>query len=112
MKRRKPTFLQRASAFFHRPVLPPHRQNMPWRRPLLAAGMSVAVIGSGPLYAKRYREGAAYLGTAVVLTWAVTNVNLWALFILALLWSYQIMLAYDAAVEFNWNSIYEADAHI
>ena len=74
--------------------------------------MSVAVIGSGLFFVKRYREGAAYLGTAIVLTWAVTNINLWALFLLAVLWEYQIGLAYDAAVEFDWNSIFEADSKV
>ena len=68
-----------------RPRPPTYRANMPWRRPLLVALMSAAVIGSGHLYCKDYVVGAAYLGAAVILTWSVTNISLWALFVLAVL---------------------------
>jgi hypothetical protein len=112
IERRGAAILRRISAFLHRPALPPHRQNIPWRDPHLAAGMSLAVIGSGHFYVGRYREGAAYLGAAVALTWAIVNVSIFSLFFLAVLWEFQITEAFDAAVEFDWNSIIEADSQV
>jgi hypothetical protein len=82
---------------------------MPWRRPLLVALMSAAVIGSGHLYCKDYVVGAAYLGVAVILTWSITNISLWALFVLAVLWNYQIFSSYDRAVKFDWDSVFKAE---
>jgi ABC-type transport system involved in cytochrome c biogenesis permease subunit len=92
-----------------RPTAPTYRANMPWRRPLLVALMSAVVIGSGHLYCEDYKEGTTLPGAAVVLTLAVVYVSPWALFLLAVIWNYQIFSAYDRAVEFDWSSIYEAD---
>jgi hypothetical protein len=71
--------------------------------------MGAVVIGSGHFYAGKWLEGVGLLAAAVVLTWAVFNVSLWALFFLAVIWQWQIINAYDRAADFDWNSIYQAE---
>ena len=101
------------SRLLRRPADRSYRGNMPWRRPLLVAAMSTVVIGSGHIYCKSYAVGALYFGLAVFLTWAFTAWdswwNLWSLFLLAIMWQYQIFQAYDLAVHFDWSSIFRAD---
>lgn len=99
----------KVGGLFHRVVVPSHRAGIPWKRPLLAAGMGAVVIGSGHLYTGRWLEGVALLAAALVLTWAIFNVSLWALFFLAVIWQWQIINAYDRAADFDWASINQAE---
>lgn len=77
---------------------------------MVAAILGAAVIGSGHMYAEKWLQGVGYLVSAIVLTWSITNVSLWALFFLAVIWQWQIVDAYDHAVEYDWESIFQAEA--
>jgi hypothetical protein len=95
---------------FRYPVAPSYRADIPWKRPKVAAGMAAVIIGSGHLYVGKYLEGGIMLALAIVLSWAVVAVSLWALFFLAVIWQWQIADAYDHAVEYDWASIYQSEA--
>lgn len=107
--RRHWTIRDRIARAFHLPLVPEMRANIPWRRPLLAAGMGMMVMGAGHMYVGKWRKGIVVLAAAFALAWATINVHVFALFFLAMLWSYQIVDAYDSAVEFDWNSIFQAE---
>jgi hypothetical protein len=76
---------------------------------MVAAGMAAVVIGSGHFYTGRWLEGAIMLTLAVVLSWAIVAVSLWALFLLVVIWQWQITAAYDHAAEYDWASIHQAE---
>jgi hypothetical protein len=40
----------RIARMFHRPVVPAYWADIPWKRPMLAAGMAAVIIGSGHFY--------------------------------------------------------------
>lgn len=90
---------------FRRPIPPAGRTDISWKNPLLAACLAAVVIGAGHFYVGKRLEGAGYLATAIVLTWAFFTVSIFALFFLAAVWKMQLMEAYDRAVEFDWAPI-------
>ena len=99
----------RIARVFHRPVVPAYRADIPWKRPMVAGGMAAVIIGSGHLYVGKYLWGVLMLALAIVLTWAVVAVSLWSLFLLAIVWQWQIADAYDNAVDYDWASIHQAE---
>lgn len=75
--------------------------DLPWKKPWVAAVLGGLVIGAGHIYARRYLEGAFLFMLAVTLAYLTMNLFLQALYALAVLWTIQIWLAYDAAEEFD-----------
>jgi len=76
---------------------------------LLAACLGAVVIGAGHFYVGKRLEGAGYLATAILLTWAFFAVSIFALFFLAVIWEMRLTEAYDGAIEFDWASILQAE---
>jgi hypothetical protein len=82
---------------------------MPWRIPWVVGVMSAVVIGSGHIYCGKRTVGLAYLVTAIVLTILIFFIHLFALFLLSVVWEYQIFTAYELAIDYDWNQIFKAE---
>jgi hypothetical protein len=71
-------------------------------KPGLAALLGGGCIGAGLLYVRMKKTAAACIALAVFLVWAWFQYHiLWLLWMLAVLWYWQMWIGYDKAEEFN-----------
>ncbi len=72
------------------------------KRPGLAALLGGVCIGAGLLCIGRYKTGVASIAVEVGLLWMWYHYHiLWSLWLLAVLWYWQVWFGYEKAEQFN-----------